>query len=42
MSRNVKLTVTQWFNNPNARIIFILGTLLIAAIIGGAPNDTAG
>jgi hypothetical protein len=39
MSRKFKLTSTKFFNNPNARIIFILGTLLIAALIGGAPND---
>jgi hypothetical protein len=39
MSKKFKLTATQWFNNPTARIVFILGTLLIAAIIGGAPND---
>ena len=39
MSRKFKLAATQWFNNPNARIFFILGTLLIAALIGGAPND---
>ena len=41
MSKQLKLTVTQWFNNPNARLIFILGTLLIAALIGGAPNDVS-
>ena len=42
MSRKFKLTATQWFNNPHARIIFILGTLLVAALIGGAPNDASG
>lgn len=42
MSRKFKLTATQWFNNPNARIIFILGTLLIAVLIGSAPNDING
>jgi hypothetical protein len=39
MLRKFKLTAGQWFNNPNARVILILGTLLIAALIGGAPND---
>ena len=39
MSRKFKVTATQWLNNPNARVVFILGTLLIAALIGGAPND---
>jgi hypothetical protein len=39
MSKKIKLTAMQWFNNPNARVVFILGTLLIAVLIGGAPND---
>jgi len=42
MSRKFKLAATQWINNPNARAIFILGTLLIAALIGGAPNNIGG
>jgi hypothetical protein len=39
MLRKLKLTAGQWLNNSNARIILILGTLLIAVLIGGAPND---
>jgi hypothetical protein len=37
-----KLTVVQLFNNPNARAIFILGTLLVAALVGGAPSTSGG
>jgi hypothetical protein len=37
-----KLTVAQLLNNPNARAIFILGTLLVAALVGGAPSSPGG
>jgi hypothetical protein len=40
MLRKFKLTVGQWLNAPNARVIFILSMLLIAALIGGAPSDS--
>ena len=30
---------TKLYDNPNARAIFILGTLLIAALVGGAPSN---
>jgi hypothetical protein len=39
MSKKFKLTAVQWLNNPNARIMLILGALLVAALVGGAPND---
>ena len=42
MLQRFKLTVGQWLNNPNARAIFILSVLLIAALIGGAPSDSGG
>lgn len=42
MLQRFKVTASQLFNNPNARIIFILGTLLVAVVVGGAPNDHSG
>jgi hypothetical protein len=42
MLQKFKLTVGQWLNNPNARAIFILSMLLVAALIGGAPSDAGG
>jgi hypothetical protein len=42
MLQKTKFSVGQWLNSPNARAIFILGTMLLAALIGGAPNDHSG
>jgi hypothetical protein len=42
MIQKSKLAIGQLFVNPNARIIFILGTLVLAALSGGAPNDHGG
>ena len=42
MLRKFKLTAGQWLNNSNARVILILGTLLIATLISGAPSDAGG
>ena len=42
MLQKSKLSAAQLFNNSNARAIFILGTLLIAALIGGAPSNFGG
>ena len=39
MSHKTKLTVIELFRNPTARVIFILGTMIIAALVGGAPSD---
>lgn len=42
MLQRLRLTATQLLANPNARAILILSTLLIAALVGGAPNDHSG
>jgi hypothetical protein len=42
MIQKVKLSAAQLFNNPTARLMLILGTLLIAALAGGAPNEYTG
>jgi len=42
MLQRFKITTEQLINNPNAKIVFILGTMLLAALIGGAPNDYGG
>jgi hypothetical protein len=42
MSNRAKLTAIELLKNPTARVIFILGTLVIATIVGGAPNDSGG
>jgi hypothetical protein len=42
MIANLKSTSIQLVNNPNARALFILGTLLVAALVGGAPTDHGG
>ena len=42
MMQKFKLTVAELFNNQDARIIFILGILLIAALAGGAPHEYSG
>jgi hypothetical protein len=42
MFRKFKLAVGQWLNNPNARVILILGILLIAAVAGASPLDFGG
>lgn len=42
MLRKYKLTAIEWLNNPSARTIFILSTLLVVALVGGAPSDGGG
>lgn len=42
MLQKAKLSAGKLFNSPNARIIFILGTMLVAALAGGAPSDMGG
>ena len=39
MSTKLKITTIELLRNPNARVIFILGTIIVAALVGGAPND---
>jgi hypothetical protein len=42
MLSNLKATSIQLVNSPNAKVIFILGTLLVAALAGAAPHDFGG
>jgi len=42
MLTRFKLTVTELLGNPKTRSIFVLGTLIIAALVGGAPDDFGG
>lgn len=42
MLQKSKHLATQLFNDPNARAIFIIGTLLVAALVGGAPSTHGG
>jgi hypothetical protein len=43
MLHRLQLTLGQWLVNPNARrAVLILGTLAIAALVGGAPEDYGG
>ena len=42
MLTRFKLTVSQLFNNPTTRTVFILSTLVVAVLVGGAPNDFSG
>jgi hypothetical protein len=42
MFQKFKMTVVEMLSNPNTRTILILGTLLIAALAGGAPTDHGG
>ena len=42
MFQKFNFTVGELLRNPNTRAILILGTLLIAALAGGAPSDGGG
>lgn len=42
MLQEFRLRATQLLNNSNARAVLILSTLLIAALLGGAPYDFGG
>jgi len=42
MLQKVRLTVVGLLNDQNARVVLILGTLLIAALAGGAPHEFGG
>jgi len=42
MLQRLSITVTQLFNSPKARSVFILATLVLAALVAGAPNDGGG
>ena len=40
MSHRAKLTVIELFRNPTMRVVFVLGAMIIAALVGGAPSDS--
>lgn len=41
--KKLKATLSESFHNPQAlRVVLILTGLLIAALVGGAPNDYSG
>ncbi len=42
MLKKFKPMAAQWANSTNVRVVLILGTLIIAALIGGAPSDWHG
>ena len=42
MLQNIQLTIAGIVNNPKTRIAFILGTIVLAALVGAAPHDTGG
>ena len=42
MFQHLQLTVVSLINNPKARIVFILGTVVMAALVSGAPSDLGG
>ncbi len=42
MLLRVKLAASEMFANPTVRAAFILATLVIAALVGGAPYDHGG
>jgi hypothetical protein len=39
MFQKFKLTVVELLSNPRTRAFLTVGTLLIAALAGGAPDD---
>jgi hypothetical protein len=42
MLPQLKLKVSQVFASPKVRAVLILTTLVIAALVGGAPEDFGG
>jgi hypothetical protein len=40
MLQVLKVKSVELLNNPNLRVYFIISTLLLAALAGGAPHDT--
>jgi hypothetical protein len=42
MLERLKLTATELLANPTSRTLFILGTIVIAVLVGGAPEDVGG
>jgi len=42
MLSRIKLTTIKALTDPNVRTVVILSTLVIAAMVGGAPSDFGG
>jgi hypothetical protein len=42
MLTRFKLTAIEMLTNPQARTVFILGALVVAALVGSAPSDYGG
>ncbi len=42
MLQKTKFVVGEWLSQPHTRAILILSALLLAALVGGAPNDHSG
>jgi hypothetical protein len=42
MFRQLKLTASEVLANPSARTALILGLVVAAALVGGAPYDFGG
>ena len=42
MLKRAKLSAYETLMNPTARTIIILGTLMVASLVAGAPSDFGG
>ncbi|MCG3209370.1 MAG: hypothetical protein FOGNACKC_02994 [Anaerolineae bacterium] len=42
MSQQIKASMVKFWNDPTARLIFILGTMVLAMLAGAAPHDVSG
>jgi len=42
MKHQLRLTASRVLNDPTARVVFILSTLVLATLIGAAPNSHGG
>ena len=42
MTTRIKLFVAEITNNQKARVIAIVGIMILAALAGGAPHDSGG
>lgn len=42
MSQQTKASMVKFWNDPTARLIFILGTMVLAMLAGAAPHDFGG
>jgi hypothetical protein len=42
MIKQLKLAAYEMMTNPQARTLLILGTVVVATLVAGAPNDFGG